>query len=179
MGMYTGIRVRGRLKPEHVDAVAFVLAYRGDENVWLRAALEFPALAASPGYLEFARKERADCVRWFMGGIGDWERDPEWQNSISGGYLVFQSSIKNYAGEIDAFIEHVVPLLFAEVDHCEKRYEEFDEGELFALESGRMAPKAEPIYDAYEGHWGLCMTPLPEPKRWRSPWQGSTDKRAT
>lgn len=176
MGMYTGLRVRGKIKPELVEALQFALTKYNDpncdENHWSVAALEFPILAALPSYLPFAIRERASYIPGLFSGVGDWDaEDPNWPTSLVDGYLVLQTVIKNYDCEIDAFLQ-VMPEIFETVDHCEELYCEMDVGALFTLENGEMIQKTKEISYSELGDarsW-FGMSEFAEEERWQSPW---------
>jgi hypothetical protein len=175
--MYTGFRVRGRIKPEYRRAIEFALREHEectDENHWCRAALEFPQLAELPNYLPFAVNEESVWIPGLFCNVGDWDTDdPDWQTSIVDGYLVLQSVNKNYDDAFGAF-RALMPSLFDSVDHCEELYCERDIGALYALENGEMVLKAKSIdfYKIVDMGFGFSTEDNSEQieKRWESPW---------
>lgn len=173
MGTYTGIRVRGRLKAEFVPAIAFVLKYRRHllshgENPWLRAAVDYPSLAAVPGYLDFAQKERAQQIPCTQTTIDAWtENDPDWATRVDGDLFVLESAIKNYDNEYKAFIG-LLPSLCTFVEHCEVIDECLHrEGALYELVGDQMVRRAEALW--YRDDRFGCVDD--DETRWRSPWQ--------
>ena len=177
MGTYSGLRVRGRIKPEYREAIAFAIREyeKGTyENHWCRAALEFPELAALRSYLPFAVKERADRIPGWFSDMADWDyEDPDWQTSVVDGYLVMQTVIKNYDDEYEAFCM-LMPEIFDVVDHCEYLPEWMDEGALYALENGEMVLKAKAVDIDHMDRWALGsfgsgdLSDIED--RWESPW---------
>ena len=177
MGMYTGLRVRGKIKPELVEALQFALNkykepnFRG--NQWKVATSEFPILAALPSYSSFMNRERASYIPGLFSGVGDWNvDDPDWQTSLVDGYLVLQTIIKNYDCELGAFLQ-LMPDIFETVDHCEELYEEMDMPALFALENDEMVRKAKSTRYSDLGDarlWFGMTEPVQDEERWQSPW---------
>lgn len=60
---------------------------------------------------------------------------------VTTGVWSFQCSLKNYEGELDYFIEKVVPVLCETVEFCERYYEYDEYSVLYSLENGHMVSR--------------------------------------
>jgi hypothetical protein len=59
------------------------------------------------------------CPRWdFIGQCSSFYHHPEVLNSYTNGYIFSRSDLKNYAGEIEAFINWLQPYIKEEVGKC-------------------------------------------------------------
>jgi hypothetical protein len=135
MGMYTGLRFKGIVKPEYRGMIADI----SDHGEWEEYMDEYPWLRT------FAEKDRSIMIpRGALSYMPDsWE-----DNSISTagfhrqfnqetGYWAFQCSLKNYDSEIQEFIETVVPIIMEETQHIEVLYEEWSGSVLYGLKEGK------------------------------------------
>lgn len=144
MGMYTGLRFKGKIKLEFrkdIDAVVNrEKEWKQCENATLRAF----------GYVERNQYIPFGSL-WYM--PDSWEVTKEggtyWTDTVAtdgfertfnidNGYLTFQCSLKNYEDTIDVFVEHIIPEICESVEHCEVYYEEWDSSDLYHLEDGEM-----------------------------------------
>lgn len=133
MGMYTGLRFRGIVKPEFIESIAKIHSYEAEwsdlEDETLRDFGRLSRAGFIPhGSLSYMPSSWIDVFGRSTDGFAK-EFDKET------GYWTFQCSLKNYSGEIDEFIE-ILPHFMSEVEHCEKFYEEWDWSELYALVDG-------------------------------------------
>jgi hypothetical protein len=125
MGMYTGIYFKAKLKP--LALIAIETAYReldfSEEqyDFWLIVNKIFPI---SRDWLSVGRRHFIP-----MGGLS--YMPPEWQDykmtdGISGDTWTVCCSLKNYDGEIESFLEGVLPFLIEERCTIIYLYEEWD-----------------------------------------------------
>ena len=134
MGMYTGLRVRAKIKPKYHKMIENVMKNRGWEksknliaknwNKWDRACfIPFGAIC----YL-------------------DWDSDdPKWKTKFEDGIWQFQCSLKNYGGEIPAFLDIVLSKITEELYVCESQYEEVDIPTQYELRDGKIIVKKETL----------------------------------
>jgi len=125
MGMYTGVRARVKIKPEHRDAIKKLHDY-GDWTV-----------VSCPGVIDWIMHGRCGFIPFGVlaympedfGDPFEPSRDKcgpkEGGSEFDGEWWTFSCSLKNYEGEIEFFMENVMCHLVQEVDYCESLYEEY------------------------------------------------------
>ena len=136
MGMYTGIRFKGFVKPEFRAEIKEILTLDG---VWKNAHSYF--------LQEFGKISRSDFIPF--GGLcympDEWEVG-EWLSGIPAdgfdgtyneetGYWAFQCSLKNYEGEIKFFF-NIIPNFIEKIEHLEYFYEEDSFSQQYDLVNG-------------------------------------------
>lgn len=133
MGMYTGLRFRGHVKPEYRQMI-YNIMHRDME--WEDFITDFPFIS------DYAELPRA-CMIPF-GGLAympdEWEdanniltSSFKQQFDMETGYWAFQCSLKNYDSEIDIFIATVIPIICESTDWIEDFYEEWHESSRYKL----------------------------------------------
>lgn len=130
MGMYTGLRMKGRLKSEAVPIIKLLLE---PNSSWDKVLSQLPNSSQFKidAWINFSR-----CNFIPFGAIAylPWnEEDPEWKLSLVGNKFTFQCSLKNYENEIEFFLKNVAPNLFESCKHCEVFYEEWSFSSLYEL----------------------------------------------
>ena len=128
MGMYTGIRFKGYVKPEFRKEMSKI-SLTGD---WNESSIQ--------EFVEFGKISRSSFIP--CGALAympdEWETEPfdkygdgtptdgfESTYNEETGYWTFQCSLKNYEGEIEAFFE-IIPFFIEKIEHLEYFYEEWD-----------------------------------------------------
>lgn len=130
MGMYTGIRFRGYVKPEYrreFEAIAL-------NGKWWESSI--------PECRAFGRNARAVFIP--MGAITympDYWYEEDIYNlryDVETGYWAFKCSLKNYNYEIEQFLS-IIPVFIEEISYMEVHYEEMgdEETEYYMLIDGR------------------------------------------
>lgn len=140
MGMYTGIRFKGFVKPE------------------LRKAMETIAMDGSwdesdiSEFKEFGHIGRSSFIP--CGSLAympdEWEAEPydkygcgtptdgfERTYDEETGYWAFQCSLKNYESEIESFFD-LIPFFIEKIEHLEYFYEEWDYSTKYELINGKV-----------------------------------------
>ena len=148
MGMYTGIRVVGKLKPDWVDEIRRMMSYYNETEVGTDYRLHndsnFWNLSIHPVLKSFGDNVgRASFIPF--GGLSyvpdSWESEADkvfYNREIDAdGVWRFQCALKNYAREIDQWMAEVVPVIF-ETCEIEYYYEEWTWSSLYELRSGRV-----------------------------------------
>jgi len=129
MGMYTGLRFKGVVKPEYRAAMVDIATSGDWENSNVKEFAEFGnrferAIFIPRGALSYAP------LAWY-----DDEYDTNYD--VESGMWTFDCSLKNYGGEVEAFFE-LIPLFVESVEYLEKLYEEWNAGELYKLFNGKL-----------------------------------------
>jgi len=138
MGMYTGIRFKGYIKPEYRSTFE-PIAMRGDwvnskdttfsEFGMLRRARHIPC-----GPLEYMPSEwevkSSDEKHSFPISRATEGFERTW-DEVSG-YWVFQTSLKNYEGEIESWL-NILPYFIEEICHLEIYYELWEYSQRYTL----------------------------------------------
>lgn len=147
MGMYTGIRFKGYVKPE----------FREDfENIALNGEWESSRDSILQSFSSFYRASFIPC-----GSLSympdEWEEHDnrykeyswEWFDSAKDaggfnrtwnketGYWTFQCSLKNYESEIEAWFD-ILPYFIEKIEHLEYFYEEFEYSRKYDLVDGKI-----------------------------------------
>ena len=139
MGMYTGIRFKGYIKPEFRENFELI-ALDGD---WKESSDEI-----FKKYGEYSRASFIPC-----GALSympdEWETDPrnyEYSQATDGfkrsynnetGYWTFQCSLKNYDDTIEEFFK-LLPYFIKSIEHLEYFYEEWDYSTQYNLIDGKI-----------------------------------------
>lgn len=138
MGMYTGIRFKGYLKPEfreNFDPIANRGEWNNSNDPILSA---FGALRRAPfipcGVLYYMPEEWEETLIDKESGILTFkDRDGfnrTWNKDT--GYWAFQCSLKNYGCEIEEWFD-IIPHFVEKIIHLEKFYEEWIYSERYDL----------------------------------------------
>jgi hypothetical protein len=164
MGMYTGLRFRGFVKPEYREMIKQVQETAG---YWEAFVEQFPFLE------DFAHLPRSGMIPF--GSLSympsEWDdndniRTSSFKRSIDmeTGYWTFQCSLKNYNNEIDAFLSEVVPQICSSTEYIEYLYEEWDSSTLYELRNGEVVNVGKHVYREEE------------PNYWEQyPWGGNDE----
>ena len=127
MGMYTGLRFKGVVKPEFRD---------GFEQIALDGEWD-----SFEQFKILAQDDRSSFIP--MGALSymplEWDNDGEFERSWNSdtGEWIFQCSLKNYDDTIRKFID-LCPKFLESVEHCEYFYEESDRSTFYDLEDNKM-----------------------------------------
>ena len=160
MGMYTGLRFKGIVKPEYRNMIVEIMKEYTDEG-WEKFVGEFPFLT------EFASLSRCNMIPW--GSLcympDSWEDDSIQTEGFKRhfdpetGYWSFQCSLKNYSGEIACFLNEVVPVIIEESQHIEYLYEEWYESILAELKDGAVVRTGHLQYEYAPDsfHWAQII----------------------
>ena len=132
MGNYTGVRVKGIVKPEYKEMALQI--YRGAPWSLFKNV--------SPLIEEYSSFERADKIP--HGSLcympDSWDDDDEhdpWKSfSPWSGYWSMSCSLKN-TFEVKFFIDKLLPEIFAVASHIEVYYDEWDDSIFYDLDDGK------------------------------------------
>lgn len=127
--MYTGLRFEAKLKPFVADAMSLIIS---DDNryseFWSSLA---GIISIDPNWLKVGRR---DFIPY--GGLSYMPDDWNWSNDI--GYATQKwsvcCSLKNYEGEIETFLELVMPFLIEDYCEVEVLYEEWDKPKIIGVD---------------------------------------------
>ena len=138
MGMYTGIRFKGYVKPEFRKEMSVIAlsGYWNESNV--------------PEFEKFGEIGRSSFIP--CGALAympdEWEAEPynkygdgtptdgfERTYNEETGYWTFQCSLKNYQSEIESFFD-LIPFFIEKIEHLEYFYEEWDWSSRYDLYNG-------------------------------------------
>lgn len=143
MGMYTGIRFKGIVKPEY--RIGFeCIAMEGD---WENSSV--------PEFREFGEMGRSSfipcgCLAYMP---DEWDDDEEFERSYDkeSGRWVFQCSLKNYELEIETFF-CILPMFMESIEHLEYYYEEMICSQKYELIDGKVVMTNDQFikYDFYD-----------------------------
>lgn len=135
MGMYTGIRFKGYVKPEfreEFEDIAINGEWRDSNNSILASFGDFDRSSFIPcgslSYMPDEWEEYDDSYKIYSREWFDSARDTDGFNRTwdkETGYWTFQCSLKNYESEIEAWFE-IVPHFIEKVEHLEYFYEEWE-----------------------------------------------------
>ena len=149
MGMYTGIRFKGIIKEEFRDIGFEEIAMEGlwrdsdiqklrdfGHNYWRSSFIPCGCLSYMPDSWEYHNDDYEKYSwEWF-----DSARDADgFERSYdkNTGKWSFQCSLKNYEGEIEAFMK-IIPIFVESIEHFEIYYEEWDESNVYDLIEGEL-----------------------------------------
>lgn len=138
MGMYTGIRFKGYVKPEYRKAMETIAI----DGSWNESDIQ--------EFAEFGQIGRSSFIP--CGSLSympdEWEGAPynkyhdgvptdgfERTYNAGTGYWTFQCSLKNYESEIESFFG-LIPLFIEKIEHLEYFYEEWDYSSRYDLYNG-------------------------------------------
>lgn len=129
MGMYTGLRFKGYVKPQFRESFEEI-AIKGE---WEESK--------DKKFKEFSKLPRASsipCGTLSLYAI-EWEEDETFDRKYDKktGYWCFQCSLKNYYDEIDNFI-NIIPYFIESAIHIEELYEESEESTFYTLKDGKI-----------------------------------------
>ena len=134
MGMYTGLRVVAKIKPEYRGLVDSVVEYSSTHGCaplgcWLDVVDQYPFTQ------QFAEMDRSSFIPY--GSLNympyEWEKTNEWDNIT----WSFCCSLKNYEGEIETFIDTIL-VVIAEYAEVEYLYEEMTTPHKYVVEGGEL-----------------------------------------
>jgi len=129
MGMYTGLRVVAKIKPEYKGLVDSIVEYRNPMGCWLDVVGQYPFTQ------QFAEMGRSNFIPY--GSLNympyEWEKTNEWD----GATWSFCCSLKNYEGEIETFLTTILVVIseYAEVEYL---YEEMTTPHKYVVEGGEL-----------------------------------------
>lgn len=130
MGMYTGLRFKGVVKPEFRETF---------ESIALEGKWED---SNYPLFSEFGNQYgRASFIP--CGALSympdEWDNDPEFKRywNAETGEWIFQCSLKNYEGEIQKWLK-MIPYFIDEIEHLEYLYEESTRSSLYNFVDGEL-----------------------------------------
>ncbi|MEM5592822.1 hypothetical protein AAHH67_15635 [Niallia circulans] len=161
MGMYTGLRFKGIVKPEYREMIKEI----NDGADWNDFTEKFPFLT------DYANQDRAEFIprgslaympdTWEEGEFPDQMSTDGFERSINleTGYWTFQCSLKNYNQEIEQFINEVLPKIIDSAEHIEYFYEEWARSIFYELKDEKIVDSdRKGILYGYEGeennYWG-------------------------
>lgn len=134
MGMYTGIRFKGYVKPEFREGFEIVALNGEWENHQDAVIKKFGEIGRSGfiprGMLCYMPNEWEDENEEATEGF---ERAYDKET----GYWAFQCSLKNYENEIEEWFK-IVPRFIERIEHLEYFYEEWDYSEQYDLVDGEV-----------------------------------------
>lgn len=140
MGMYTGLRINGIVKPEYREEIELLYSLEVDFG-WRDLSY------LSPRYYDLASKQRCDSIPF--GALAympdEWDEGVNSYNNATGQWI-FACSLKNYDDEIESFL-NIVPDIFESLELCEHYYEEWSESILCILEDGELKMNGGIVYD--------------------------------
>jgi hypothetical protein len=147
MGMYTGLRIRVKLKPEFIPAIQTVMDGEGD-SIWSNLGYDFLDEWAKVGRSNFIPNGALAYMPWD-------KNDSFWQDSLTlDGEWQFQCSLKNYENEVENFIVNVLGRIIEESLHVEVLYEEWDSSDMYKFIDNKWElledHSVNTPYDAYQ-----------------------------
>ena len=129
MGMYTGLRFKGYVKPEFredFEEIAIKGEWENSKDKKFKEISKLPRASFIPcGILAYMPIE--------------WEEDKTFDRKYDkkSGYWCFQCSLKNYDDEIDNFI-NMIPYFIESTIHIEELYEEWEDSIFYTLKDGKI-----------------------------------------
>lgn len=145
MGMYTGVRFKGYVKPEF---------RKGFETIALSGYWEDHSDQTLSGFGKIGRSSFIPCGSlaympdcWESYDNNHKKYSSEWFESAKGtdgfersydedtGYWTFQCSLKNYESEIEEWFK-IVPYFIEKIEHLEYFYEEWTHSSKYELTNG-------------------------------------------
>lgn len=144
MGLYTGLRCKIKIKEKYVQDLKELISLNYE---WSQHYLS--------EFKEFGKLDRANFIP--CGGLHYmpycWEKlktnavnqyDTEDVDEFKHNFdeksrtWTFQCSLKNYSGEIEYFIEKIVPLIAENIIHLEKLYEEWETSIIYKMDNNNI-----------------------------------------
>lgn len=143
MGMYTGLRVKAKIKEEFLQQLEAVLSTGEGEN-WKEpwSVVDFVKF---PFVEKFSKMGRSSMIP--RGAVCYMPEDWENVNTFEGGVWSFCCSLKNYNDEIEVFLNEVL-VNISEWAHIERLYEEETVSALFNIHDGV-------LHTVRESEWSL------------------------
>lgn len=147
MGMYTGIRFKGYVKPkfrQDFKEIALNGDWKNHHDKILRGFGELDRSNFIPcGSLSYMPDEwqsynenfKKYSSEWFESAKDTNGFDRKWNGET--GYWTFQCSLKNYEGEIEEWFK-IVPYFIERIEHLEYFYEEWDYSKQYDLVDGEV-----------------------------------------
>ena len=143
MGMYTGLRVKAKIKEDFLQQLENVL------SAWDTGSWEGPWAVVDfvkfPFVENFSKMGRSSMIPY--GAVCYMPDDWEYVNTFEDGVWTFCCSLKNYNSEIEIFLNDVL-VNIAEWAHVEKLYEEEIVSALFNIHGGV-------LHTVRESEWSL------------------------
>lgn len=126
MGMYTGVRFKTQLTPEARKVIEWCQEDRWSRG-WEQAAAHFH-LAWIDEWVNF---RRCNFIPW--GGVCYLQHwvDNDGYSKLDGENWEVLCSLKNYEGEIDYFLEKILPRMIIKSTEVEVRYESSDSSHFY------------------------------------------------
>lgn len=144
MGMYTGLRFKGIIKPEYRDMIHHIY----NEGLWRN----YHHLDFLTNYLKLSRAEF--IPKGALSYMPDsWEDESIPADSFNDyfdletGYWAFQCSLKNYEDEISVFLRDVLPAILQSSEHIEVLYEEWSSSNLYKLKENKIVRAGSVVYE--------------------------------
>lgn len=142
MGMYTGLRVKAKIKQEFIPELEAVFRTR-DTGKWDAPWSEVD-FSKFPFVEKFSKLGRSSMIPW--GAMTYMPSDWEHTNVLENGVWVFCCSLKNYEDEIEIFLNEVL-VNIAEWADIERLYEEESVSALLSVENGVLRTVRESKWD--------------------------------
>ena len=137
MGMYTGLRFKGVVKPEFradFESIALRGEWSGSKDAKLAEFSAVERCSFIPcGSLSYMPSSWEEGKGWSAPATDGFERT----YNLQSGYWAFQCSLKNYEDTIEAFLQ-LLPYFIESVEHVEVFYEEWDWSERYDMVDGKM-----------------------------------------
>ncbi len=153
MGMYTGVRSRVKIKPEHRDAIKKLHDY-GDWTVVSVPNVIDWIMHGRCGFIPFG------VLAYMPDDFG--EPSKEGGSEFDGEWWTFSCSLKNYENEIEFFMENIMCHLVEEVDYCESLYEEYPLPDISQFDSQVVNQESREYWKQYCTDWTDVIFP-PKP----------------
>ena len=152
MGMYTGLRFKGIIKPQYRKMIQHI---SNNDGLWRN----YHHLDFLTNYLRLSRAEF--IPKGALAYMPDsWEDESIPADSFRDyfdpetGYWAFRCSLKNYEDEIDVFLKDVLPIIAESAEHIEVLYEEWSASNLYELKDNKVFHTDQIVYEyTEEGDW--------------------------
>lgn len=160
MGSYTGLRCKIKIKEEYIDALKELISL---DYEWAQHSM--------PEFKEFGKLDRAGFIP--CGSLSYmpycWEKlkedavneyDTEDVDEFKYNFdeksriWTFQCSLKNYSGEIEYFIENIVPLITENIIHLEEFYEEWKTSVIYSMDENNNITRIKEGYRYIDERYG-------------------------
>lgn len=126
MGFYSGLRIDCRLYDEWVPVISMLMSVRrvGDAEPWKTVAAQFPQY---PQLRAWAGVYRCSFIPFGYACVAGWDLCKDWEPTLDGNRWRFQCALKNYEGEIEAFLAEVLRPMVAQMIEAQYINEAMDE----------------------------------------------------
>jgi len=157
MGMYTGIRFKGIVKPEFREefgGIAIDGNWKDSKDSTLQAFSKVERSSFIPcgglSYMPGEWEDRRNADEYGHGAVATDGFERAYDKDT--GYWAFQCSLKNYSDTIYDFLL-LLPYFIEAVEHMEVYYEEWDWSERYELVDGKMVMTTDKFvqYNPFEG----------------------------